>query len=90
LAWHVEFTLSAKRSLKKLDHRWQEAILDFLEDEISPLKDPRSRGKALSGEKRGLWRYRVGDYRIICEIEDRRLVIVALAIGHRSAVYKAK
>ena len=87
MAWTVEFLASAKKSLKKLDRPWQQAILDYLENEVSVLADPRSRGKALTGEKRGLWRYRVGDYRIICHIEDSRLTILALATGHRRKVY---
>jgi mRNA interferase RelE/StbE len=75
LAWDVEFLDTAKRQLRKIDKTWQTAILDYLEDEIAPLQDPRSRGKALVGDKRGLWRYRVGDYRILCEIRDTELVI---------------
>jgi mRNA interferase RelE/StbE len=61
---------TAKHELKILDKRWQIAILDYLEDEIAGLENPRSRGKALVGEKQGLWRYRVTDYRIVCEIQD--------------------
>jgi len=87
LAWNVEFLDTAKRQLRKTDKTWQAAILDYLEDEIAPLQDPRSRGKALAGDKRGLWRYRVGDYRILCEIRDTELVITAVAIGHRREVY---
>lgn len=77
MAWNVEFLDSAKWQLRKIDKHWQRAILDYLEDEIAPLEDPRSRGKALVGDKRGLWRYRVGDYRILCEIRDAELVIAA-------------
>jgi len=62
-------------------------ILDYLEDEIAVLDDPRSRGKPLSRDKKGLWRYRVGDYRILCQILDDELVIVALTIGHLKNVY---
>lgn len=87
MAWRVEFLATATRELKKLDRQWQAAILDYLEDEIAPLSDPRSRGKALVGDKRGLWRYRVGDHRIVCDIQDERLVIAAVLIGHRSGVY---
>lgn len=87
MVWRVEFLATAKRQLRKLDRPWQSAILDYLEDEIAPLADPRSRGKALVGDKRGLWRYRVGDYRIVCEIQDEQLVIAAVLIGHRSTVY---
>jgi len=88
LAWNVEFLDTAKRQLRKIDKTWQAAILDYLEDEIAPLQDPRSRGKALVGDKQGLWRYRVGDYRILCEIRDTELVITAVAIGHRREVYR--
>lgn len=87
MAWSVDFLATAKRELSKLDKRWQLAILDYLEDEIAALDNPRSRGKALVGDKRGLWRYRVGDYRIICEINDAELLIVAITIGHRKTVY---
>jgi mRNA interferase RelE/StbE len=87
LVWNVDFLDTAKRELKKLDKRWQLAILDYLEDEIAELENPRSRGKALVGDKRGLWRYRVGDYRIICDIRDSELLIVAVTIGHRKSVY---
>ena len=86
MAWSVEFLDTAKRQLRKIDKTWQAAILDYLEDEIAPLQDPRSRGKALVGDKRGLWRYRVGDYRILCEIRDTELVITAVTIGHRREV----
>ena len=88
MAWNVEFLDAAKRQLLKIDKTWQASILDYLEDEIAPLQDPRSRGKALVGDKRGLWRYRVGDYRILCEIRDTELVITAVAIGHRREVYE--
>jgi mRNA interferase RelE/StbE len=79
---------TAKLELKKLDKRWQIAILDYLEDEIAGLENPRSRGKALVGEKQGLWRYRVTDYRIVCEIQDFELVIVGITIGHHKNVYE--
>ena len=87
IVWRVDFLEPAKRELKKLDKRWQLAILDYLEDEIANLENPRSRGKALVGDKQGLWRYRVADYRIICEIQDSELVIVAVTIGHRKNIY---
>jgi mRNA interferase RelE/StbE len=88
LIWNVELLDSAKRGLRKIDKRWQLVILDYLEDEIAVLVDPRVRGKALTGDKGGLWRYRVGDYRIVCEILDQKLVIAAITISHRKDVYK--
>ena len=87
IVWRVDFLESAKRELKKLDKRWQLAILDYLEDEIAGLDNPRNRGKALVGDKQGLWRYRVADYRIVCEIRDAELLIVAVTVGHRKNVY---
>lgn len=87
MAWRVEFLESAKRQLKKIDRVWQEKILDYLEDEIATLDDPRTRGKALIGDKRGLWRYRVGNYRIICDIQDGNFVIAAITIAHRKDIY---
>ncbi|MCK4541063.1 MAG: type II toxin-antitoxin system RelE/ParE family toxin [Spirochaetales bacterium] len=87
MAWNVKLTATVVKQLKKLDRKWQSVILDYLEDEIAALYDPRSRGKALSGDKKGLWRYRVGDYRLLCQILDSDLVIVAVTIGHRKNEY---
>jgi mRNA interferase RelE/StbE len=87
LAWNVELKDSAIKQLKKLDRKWQSLILDYLEDEVSTLDDPRDKGKALVGDRKGLWRYRVGDYRVICDIQDQRLVILALSIAHRKEIY---
>ena len=87
MAWNVEFLATAQRQLQKIDKSWQKMILDYLEDEISPLDNPRTRGKSLVGDKRGLWRYRVGNYRIICDIQGENLVIATITIGHRSNVY---
>lgn len=87
MAWNVEFTLTAGRQLKKLDKKWQALIIDYLEDEVASLENPRTRGKALMGDKKGLWRYRIGDYRALCKIEDELLVIVAVTVGHRKDVY---
>ena len=87
MVWKIEFLDTAKCELKKLDKRWQLTILDYLQDEISNLDNPRNRGKALVGDKQGLWRYRVADYRIVCEIHDTELLIVAITIGNRKNIY---
>jgi len=87
LAWSVDLTDTAKKGLRKIDKKWQSKILDYLEDDVATLEDPRSKGKALVGDKKGLWRYRVGDYRIICDIQDNELVILAVTISHRKNVY---
>ena len=90
MAWDVELTPTALKQLKKIDRKWQSEILDYLEDEIAVLDDPGSRGKPLSHDKNGLWRYRVGDYRIICQILDEEYVLVAVTIGHRKKVFELK
>ena len=64
----------------------QKRILDYM-DEVGQLENPRSRGKALVENMRGLWRYRVGDYRVICEIQDSKIIISVLKIGHRKNIY---
>jgi mRNA interferase RelE/StbE len=68
---------------------WKSSILHFLEERIQPLDDPRALGESLKGPKLGeYWKYRVGDYRIICKIEDERLVVLVLRIGHRRDIYR--
>ena len=82
----IEYTETAKKQLKKLDKTMQKRILDYM-DEVALLENPRSRGKALVENMRGLWRYRVGDYRVICEIQEARIIISVLKIGHRKNIY---
>jgi mRNA interferase RelE/StbE len=88
VAWTIEYAESAQKPVSKLDHQTRKRIRSYLEDKIAILDDPRSQGKALTGPLGGLWRYRVGDYRIICEIIDRRLVVLVVKIDHRSSVYR--
>jgi len=88
LAWTVEIGAFAERQLRSLDPPVRRRLLDWLDDRIEGCKDPRHFGEPLKGGKLGLWRYRVGDYRIICDIQDGRLVVLALAIGHRREVYR--
>ena len=87
MAWTVEVSDVAERQLRKLDRPVQKRLLDWLDDRIEGGKNPRHFGEPLKGDLAGLWRYRVGDYRIICEIRDERLVVLALAVGHRREVY---
>lgn len=83
----VNFSGKALKQLSKLDSSIQKRIIDFL-TEISQLRDSRSRGKLLVGNLRGIWRYRVGDYRILCQIKDKELCIFVVEIGHRREVYE--
>ncbi|MGL4889966.1 MAG: type II toxin-antitoxin system RelE family toxin [Aeromonas veronii] len=86
MAWKVELTETAQKQLTRLDKTQAQRITKYLR-RVMMLEDPRDAGKALTGNRRTYWRYRVGDYRIICEIRDAELVIVAVEVGHRSEVY---
>ena len=88
MAWTVEIADFAERQLHKLDLPVRDRILDYLHERIEGCKNPRHFGEPLKGGKAGLWRYRVGDYRIICELRDDVLVVLALAVGHRREVYR--
>ncbi|MEW6218337.1 MAG: type II toxin-antitoxin system RelE/ParE family toxin [Thermodesulfobacteriota bacterium] len=87
MAWTVEISSFAEKQLRKLDHPVQQRLLDWLDDRIEGCKNPRHFGEPLRGDLAGLWRYRVGDFRIICEIQEERLVVLALAVGHRREIY---
>jgi mRNA interferase RelE/StbE len=86
--WQIEFDDRARKELRRLDAVIQKSILHYLRTRLAPAPDPRQLGKALSGELAGLWRYRVGDWRMICRIEDRKLVVLVLVIGHRRDIYR--
>lgn len=88
MAWTIEYAESTQKDIRKLNPAERRRIRDFLEGKVAALDDPRSIGKALSGNLSGLWRYRVGDYRVIVSIEDERLCVLALKIGHRKSVYR--
>jgi len=87
LAWTINYSGRALKSLRKMDRHNARRIVDFLDSRVAPAADPRQLGKALKGELGEFWRYRVGDYRILCEIRDDELVILAAVIGHRKEVY---
>lgn len=89
MAWRIDLTKAADKALRKLDRPTAGRVLDELE-EIAKLDDPRSRGKALTGNLAGLWRYRVGDYRVVCDIEDGVLVILVVDVAHRREVYRRR
>jgi len=87
LAWKIEYDPGALQDLKKLDRAVQREIIDYIDNRIANARTPRDFGKPLRGSRFGLWRYRVRDYRIICELQEKRLVVLVVAIGHRSTVY---
>ena len=86
--WRVEFDRAAVRDLRGLDLDAERRILRYLRERISGSTDPRRLGHALTGDRKGLWRYRVGDYRIVAAIEDDRFVVLVVAVGHRREVYR--
>jgi mRNA interferase RelE/StbE len=87
--WNVSYRPELLKFVKKLDNKTQESIKNYIK-KISDTKDPKVFGKPLSANLKGFWRYRVGDYRIICEIRKNELIILVIDIEHRSRVYKAK
>jgi mRNA interferase RelE/StbE len=89
LAWIIKYTDSARKQLKKLDRQSAQRILDFMDDRIASSDNPRDIGKGLTGSALGTyWRYRVGDYRIICEIQDQQLLVVVVQLGNRKEIYR--
>ena len=89
MAWTIEIETGALKLLKLLGSVEAGRITRYLKDQIAPHSNPRSLGKALQGSKLGkFWRFRVGDYRIVCDIQDQRLVVLVVGIGHRSKIYK--
>lgn len=89
MSWSINYTDTAKKQLKKFDRQVALRIVDFMDERISPLEDPRSTGKALTGLLLGAyWRYRVGEYRVICDIQDGALCVLVIEVGNRKEVYK--
>ena len=83
----VETTARFDREFKKLDRYTQRIIKGWIEKNLVGEKDPRQHGRGLTANRSGQWRYRIGDYRLICQIDDNRLIILALSVGHRRDIY---
>jgi len=88
LARTIDYTQTARKQLRKLDKPVARRILDFLDNRVAPQQDPRTVGKALTGPLGALWRYRIGGYRVICEIQHHTVTILVIQIGHRREVYR--
>lgn len=86
--WRVEFHHAAARDLRKLGTETERRVLRYLRERIAVAGDPRRFGHALTGDRAGLWRYRVGDYRIVAAIEDDRFTVLVVTVGHRREVYR--
>lgn len=89
MVWQIEFGDDAKKNLEKLDKQAAKRIIDFLKNRVAKSDDPRSIGEALKGSKLGeFWKYRVGDYRIVCNIEDEQVRVLVVRIGNRKEIYR--
>ncbi|MBR3766988.1 MAG: type II toxin-antitoxin system RelE/ParE family toxin [Clostridia bacterium] len=87
MKYKVRFTQRALKELKKLDKHTAALILGWIRKNLEDCEDPRIHGKALTANLSGQWRYRVGDYRILAEIQDENIIILILTVGHRSEIY---
>lgn len=86
MSYHVEFTEGARREMKKLDRYTATMIMGWIRKNLEGCADPRQHGKGLTANRSGEWRYRVGDYRLLAEIQDQKILILLLHIGHRSEI----
>ncbi|HDD2124123.1 TPA: type II toxin-antitoxin system RelE/ParE family toxin [Salmonella enterica] len=87
MVWTINYSDRALKSLRKMDKQNARRIVDFMDLRIAVAADPRKSGRPLKGDLGEFWRYRVGDYRILCEIRDDELIILVATIGHRREVY---
>lgn len=87
MAWSIEFSPEARRQLKKLDGATRREIIAYLETRVALAADPKQFGHALTHDLSGLWRYRVGDWRVVCSIQSARLVVLVVKVAHRRDVY---
>jgi len=85
--WNIVTTSDFDKAYKKLDRSVQKQIKKWIENHLINVEDPKSFGKPLNGNLSGYWRYRIGDYRLITEIEDKKLIIIMIDIGHRRSIY---
>lgn len=91
MAWTVELSQGARKDIKRLDPQVARRIVKFLKERIATEEDPRRVGEALEGSRLGeLWKYRAGDWRMICHIQDEKVLVLVLRVRHRSTVYKEK
>ena len=88
MAWMIDYADTAERQLSKLDKQTARRIVDFMDERVAGLENPRSTGKALTGPLGEFWRYRVGDCRVICDIQDGVLRVLVVQIGNRREVYR--
>ena len=88
MAWTIEYTDTARAQLRKLDEQVARRVLDYMDERVAPSDDPRRAGKLLTGPLGGLWRYRVGDCRVVCDIQEAAVRVLVVRIGNRRDVYR--
>ena len=88
MAWRIEYTDTARSQLRRLDRDTARRIINYMDERVAVLDAPRSVGQALTGPLGGLWRYRVGDCRVICDIQDDALRVLVVRVGRRDQVYR--
>ena len=88
MLWAIEYADTAKGQLRKLDKQTARRIVDFMDERIAGVENPRNTGKALTGPHGGFWRYRVGDCRVICDIQDGALRVLVVQVGNRREIYR--
>ena len=88
MTWTIEYAETAKTQLRKLDKQMVRRIVDYMNERVARLDDPRSMGKALTGPLGGLWSYRVGNCRVVCDIQDNALRVLVVRVGNRADVYR--
>ncbi len=88
MTWHIKYLASVQKTVRQLDPPTRQRLHNFLEKRVASLEDPLQLGKALKGGEVDLWRYRVGDYRIVCELRDQELVVLVVRVGHRREIYR--
>lgn len=88
MKYTVEYTPQAVKELKKLDKRTRALIIGWIEKNLVGCENPKQHGKGLTANRSGQWRYKIGDYRLLADIQDNRIVILILSVGHRSEVYQ--
>lgn len=88
MAWTIEYADSARKQLLKLDKQTARRIIDYMDERVAVMDNPRDSGKALTGLLGNLWRFRVGDWRVICDIQDGALRVLVLQVGNRREIYR--
>ena len=87
MKYKVILAEKARKALKKLDKQTSSLIIGWIEKNLEGCENPRIHGKGLTSNRSGQWRYRIGDYRLICEIQDKKIIIYVLEVGHRKKIY---